>query len=41
MDKMIGIVLVDFICYFFNNPEIVADKKRNICKRLGRFNFSP
>ena len=37
VDKMMGIVFVDFIGYFFNNLEIMADKKRNICKRVGRF----
>ena len=31
---MMGIVFVDFICYFFNNLEIMADKKRNICQRV-------
>ena len=34
---MMGVVFVDFICYFFNNLEIMADKKRNICKRVGIF----
>ena len=34
---MMGIVFVDFICYFFNKLEIMADKKRNICKIVGRF----
>ena len=36
---MMGIVFVDFICYFFNNLEMMADKKRNICQRVGSFNF--